>query len=275
MISPYSTPVGKSGTDQQSSITLLIQWYGSLRALMVREVRARFSGDPLGYTWAFVTPLVWIASIAVIFSLVGRLTPIHTDIISFLIAGMLPYTIFRTTISATMRISKAQKNMRYFANISANDILVASTLMELMNAILIYIVLMAGNELIFSHFEVADPAMTMFGFTLAWGLGASFGHMAVAFTQISEATVRFVPILLRPMFWLSGIFFVANELPGGLLNVMQYNPLLQAIEIMRSASFLGYSSRIADPLIPLAWIVGMNLTAVLIKTLTAKKQYNI
>ena len=248
-----------------NGLIALADWASVIHALMVRDVRSRFSGDPLGYGWAFVTPVVWIASIAIVFNFIGRTVPIFTDAISFLIAGMLPYTVFRTTISSTMKSLKQNKNMLYFAQISKLDILIAGAFMEFINAITVYVALVLSNYILFSNFELADPIGALFGFSLAWALGVSFGHLAVAFTEISDATNRVVPILLRPMFWISGIFFVANEMPDSVMGFMKYNPLLQAIEIMRDGVFLNYTSRITDVMIPILFIVGMNAVAIVVK----------
>lgn len=244
---------------------LLVPWAFTIHALVVRETRSRFSGDPIGYGWAIVTPLMWVISIAFVFNFIGRTVPIDTDIVSFLLAGLLPYTVFRTTITSTMRSVRTNRHMLYFASISKVDILIASALLELINAFSVYAVLALGNYLFYGNFELYDPVWALTGFALAWSLGVSFGHMAMAFLEISDAALRVVPIVLRPMFWISGIFYVANELPGYLVAVLKYNPLLQAVEIMRTGAFLGYTSRYVDILIPLSFIVGMNVVAVIAK----------
>lgn len=70
--------------------------------------------------------------------------------------------------------------------------------------------------------------------------------------MISETAKRMVPIVLRPMFWISGIFFTAPELPSGLLPYLHWNPLLHAIEITRSGVFLDYTTDFADAAVPLS-----------------------
>jgi ABC-type polysaccharide/polyol phosphate export permease len=250
----------------------LLTWSSTILALMVRDVRSRFSGDPIGYGWAFITPLMWIISIAVVFNLIGRHVPIYTDVVSFLIAGMLPYTVFRTTITSTMRALRVNKHMLYFAQIRKIDLLITSALMEVINAFSVYIALLLGNWLFFSNFELANPELALLGFSMAWGLGVSIGHLAAAFMEVSDVILRVIPVILRPMFWISGIFYVGNELPDYIMQVLQYNPMLQAIEIMRDGTFMNYSSRYADPLIPLAFIVGMNGLAILVKVYAANNR---
>jgi capsular polysaccharide transport system permease protein len=243
----------------------------SVHALMVREVRSRFTGDPLGYGWSLVTPLVWIGGMVVMFDLIGRRPPISTDTFSFLISGMLPFLVFRLTIAGTMRVLAANKYMVYFANISKSDIFLAGALMEYLISVTIFVILTAGNAFLFGHFELDNPAMAMLGFTIAWAIGASFGHMAAAFAEITDASPRLVPVLMRPMFWISGTFFVANEIPADAMAAMQYNPVLQAIEIMRTGVFLNYTSHYINYLIPFAFILAFNLVAVAIKIYTAEK----
>lgn len=260
-----STGSEKIAVRTHQDLGRLLDWMKKIHALIVRDVRSRFSGDPLGYGWAFLTPLVWIGTIAIVFNLIGRTLPIHTDVISFLIAGMLPYTVFRLTITSTMRSIRAHKYMVYFAEINKRDILLACALLEFINATIVYSALLLANYLIIGTIEVDDPATVLVGFTMAWALGASFGHMASQFSEISESTIRIVPIILRPMFWISGIFFVANELPISILNYLKYNPLLQSIEIVRSGTYESYSSNVIDILIPLSFIVGLNVVAIMAK----------
>lgn len=222
--------------------------------LTVREIRTRHTGDRLGYAWAYVTPLAWIAVIYASYSYIGRTPSIDTDLLSFIIAGMLPYTAFRYSIAAMIRARTGTLQFRLMTGTPLEPVCLAVALVEYYNALLIYAVLFGFNWIVFGKAELADPLFALLGFTLAWGIGAAVGYLVVMLSVRSPGVPRLVPTLLRPVFFLSGIFYTANELPTSIAEVLQYNPLLDAIEIVRTGIFQNYTARYLDIATPLAFI---------------------
>src|SRR5207244_4083629 len=53
---------------------------------------------------------------------------------------------------------------------------------------------------------------------------------------------RAIPILLRPLFFISGIFFPATAVPAHFKSFIMWNPVLHALELMREAMFSDYTS---------------------------------
>lgn len=236
-------------------------WLAALGAVMVREMRGRFATDPLGHLWTFLTPAFWIVSLSFAFSLMGRNIPIDADMNSFLITGVLPYMIFRTTVLSMMRMARGQEVVLHLPAFRHSDILIAAAVLELVNAVVLGLVFFGGNAFIHGTFSLDDPLTTLIGLVLAWALGASFGTAAAILAQGSPLVERVVPLLLRPLFWISGIFFVAAELPQRLVHWLSWNPLLHAIEIVRSGAFGGYDSPIAALGFPVVCVIGLLLFA--------------
>ncbi len=237
-----------------NSIGLVSASFGErILALMQREMRTRFSGGSLGYTWAFLTPAGWIAFVVAAFYFLGRLPPIAVSPELFVATGILPYILFRQTITSAMRALLANRMMIYASSVRVADILLAASLMELLNAFIISVLLFGSIILLFDGAFPVDPLKVCWGLLLAWFLGAGFGRLSAILSRMSDTYGRLVPILLRPMFWLSGIFFTATELPGSSLELFYYSPLFHAIEIIREGFFLGYTSPLSDPLVPLVF----------------------
>lgn len=222
-----------------------------ISALMHREMRTRFSGGSLGYAWAFLTPVAWIAFVVLAFHFLNRLPPISVSPVLFVATGILPYIMFRQTISSTMRALSASRYMIYAPSVTVADILLAASLLELMNAFIISVALF-GTFLLLSDIQLpADPLKVAFGLLLAWFIGAGFGRLSAIIARMSDTYGRLVPTMMRPMFWISGVFFTATELPGSALEILYFSPLFHAIEIVREGFFLGYSSPLSDPYVPL------------------------
>jgi len=53
---------------------------------------------------------------------------------------------------------------------------------------------------------------------------------------------KVVSYALRLWFFTSGIFFMANELPSEVRDVLQFNPMFHVIDAMRAALFYDYQA---------------------------------
>ena len=230
-----------------------------LAVLVARERRTRFSGGVLAPYWAYLIPVGWIVLVVLAFDFLGRTTPIHAPTALFVATGILPYAVFRQVISSLMRAVIANRYLMYFTPVGSGDILLASAVLELANALILATILFAGLVILHEAAPPVDLLRVLCGIGLAWALGAGFGRLAAALGQWSDTMYRVIPLVLRPMFWLSGVFFTATELGGAAQGVFWWNPLFHAIEILREGFFLGYSSPISSLWYPLVWAFGLLL----------------
>ena len=60
--------------------------------------------------------------------------------------------------------------------------------------------------------------------------------------------------MMRPLFWVSALFFSTNEIPSDARNVLLYNPVLHVVELTRSGWFPGYDVPQVSLLYPALWI---------------------
>ena len=236
-----------------------------LQAVVCREIKSRYAGDAVGYFWVYATPLAWIAVIYSAFVLLGRRVPTDTDTISFILSGIIPYMAFRFGISGVIRARSSYRQVVETMGVDRNLVYLGVSVVEGYNILLLYAVLLAANMLAFGKLELDNLLAALSGMLLACVLGASFGYAVVAFSSKSEVLVRSVPVVLRPMFYISGVFYTANELPSFLAAALAWNPLFHVIEYMRTGLFLSYESEFAIVAYPLLLSmlfisVGMNRT---------------
>lgn len=226
-------------------------WSSTIHTIMLREVRCRFAGDALGYAWTFLVPLFWIGTLMFFFTLLGRTPAIPVDTSAFIATGVVPYVLFRYTITSMSRVVSTHRHLVHFGGVRISDLLFAAALLETLNAVIIFAIIWLLISLIFGPTSIHNPLEFINGLLLTSVFGATFGRFAAILGMISETAKRMVPIALRPMFWISGIFFTAPELPSGLLPYLYWNPLLHAIEVTRSGVFLDYTTHFANAAVPL------------------------
>lgn len=227
-------------------------WANTIHTIMLREVRCRFAGDALGYAWTFLVPLLWVGTLMFFFTLLGRAPAIPVDTPAFIATGVLPYVLFRYTITSMSRITSTHRHLVHFGNVRISDLLFAAALLEVLNAIVIFAMVWLLITVIFEPVPVQNPLEFVNGLLLTAIFGTAVGRFSAILGMVSETAKRMVPVVLRPMFWISGIFFTVSELPSGLLPYLQWNPLLHVIEITRSAVFLDYTSYFANVAVPLS-----------------------
>ena len=133
---------------------------------------------------------------------------------------------------------------------------------EYVNIFVVFAVVATANYLIFGNGELDNVPQFVSGVTLAWGLGASYGYLFSSLARYKANLQRFGAALLRPTFFLSGVFFTSNELPDNVLRYLGWNPVLHAIEIARDGMLFHYQSRVASPMYVLLWIIIRTLAGV-------------
>jgi len=222
-------------------------------ALIRRERATRFSGGAIGYLWAYLTPVSFIFLIVIFFKIIQRTTPINVPVELFVATGILPYVLFRQTISSMVRTVISNRYMLYFKPVTVSELFLASALLELLNLIVTVVLIFTLIMIFFNTDGPADPFRVIIGFGTAWVIGAGFGRFTGALGQWSDTLARAIPLTLRPMFWISGIFFTATELTESAVQIFWYNPLFHAIELVREGFFLGYQSPISSMLYPLTF----------------------
>lgn len=236
-------------------------------ALARREVQSRFGQTSFGYAWSYVAPLVWIAATYFAFYLFGRTSPVYTDIITFIISGLIPYAAFRFVISAIARVNNGIRGLLIFPSVTLEDGVVAIALVEFANIFVVIGIVAGLNWVVFGNGELDNPLMFLEGLTLAWALGASYGYLFAVLARINPTFQNLGPVLLRPSYFVSGVFFTANELPDRFLKIFALNPILHTVEIARDGMLFHYQSRVASPLYVIAWIAGMIGLALVIRGL--------
>jgi capsular polysaccharide transport system permease protein len=234
-------------------------------ALAHREIQSRFGQNALGYAWTYVVPLLWIGGTYFFFTYVGRKSPVYTDLITFIISGLIPFLAFRLVISSMGRVNGSVRGVVIFPTVTREHAAVAMALVELANTFIVFTVVAVLNLALFGNGELDNALKFAAGVALAWGLGAAYGYF---FSTLALFDVTFQHVsgpLLRPAIFLSGIFFVANELPENVLRIFALNPILHAVEFARDGMLFHYQSRVADPFYVLFWIAGMFAAALIIR----------
>ncbi len=229
-----------------------------VQALILRETRTRFGKQQLGYLWAFLEPGLFIATFYLAFLVAGRKLPMGMDIVTFITTGLVPFQMFRSIINRSMTAVKANSSLLTYPAVRHLDLHIARFVLETVTFSVIIGVILGTHGILFPElFAVPDPLRVLAGLLgcalLGFGAGLLLASAAVLFPSVE----RVQSAILRPLFWISGVFFTANGLPPAARELLMWNPVLHAVEIIRDGFFSTYRSEHSDPTYLALWIVAM------------------
>ncbi len=221
---------------------------------MMREVRTRFGRNHAGYLWVLAEPVFWIATFAGIRYAMGAKPPSGMDMISFLVTGITVFILFRSTLTHSMASIVGNRPLLYYPQVRPLDIALARSLLEAAALVIVFVVLLVVNGLYRGELRVDNILQVSSGLLLAWLLGSGLGLFFMGLNVYSPAVERIVPIVMRPMLFLSGVFFTVGELPQELARILLFNPVLHVVELVRDGWFREFHSDYVNLGYVLAWI---------------------
>lgn len=219
-----------------------------VHALILRETRTRFGANQLGFLWALIEPVLFVATFYAFFALTERSAPPGMTIFGFMVTGVVPYLLFREASGRVAAAVSSNKGLLFYPQVRPPDLIAARILLEFTTFFLILAVLMGGESLVLGHGELEEPLLVLIGLALAGILGGAFGAALGSLAIFIPALERLTGAILRPLFWLSGVFYAGNDVPMALLEYIQYNPVLHCVELVRSGWYYSYDSHVVAPL---------------------------
>ncbi|MGA0565028.1 ABC transporter permease [Ancylobacter sp. VNQ12] len=230
-------------------------------ALMLREMRLRSVHSRLSYLLALLEPILQLAMMMGIFTIIGRRPEFGTSLLLFLGTGILPFFLFTHVSGRTTSAIRASGLVRALAPIQPLDIMLARALLEtatlLVVAVLLFTVIysMGVREAL-----PIRPMLAIEGFAatalLAIGVGLINGVIG-AFFRLWAVVYG---VLSRSLIFLSGVFFVPDFMPPQIRYWLAWNPLLHGLEWFRSGFYLTYPTLTLDK----TYLLGFGLASLLI-----------
>lgn len=228
-----------------------------IHALALRETKTRFGHNRAGYLWALLEPIFWIMTFWGLYALAGRQSMAGMPFIPFLATGIVTYLLFYGTLEKVSQAINANRSLLFYPQVHTLDLVFARVVLELVTCIAVFAVLVGGHGLIVQSIEFENLLRVLWGLVLAAMVGMTAGLVFCALNVLSATVERIRAPLLRPMFWISGLFFTAESLPTDIRDALLWNPVLHCVEMVRDGWFPTYHGVHASSAYVLYWIVGL------------------
>ncbi len=245
--------------------------FNVINALVLRETRTRFGRHQLGYAWALLEPALMILTFLGMFAVADRKPTGGMDNFGLLATGIIPYLLFT---KSTVQVSQAihgNKGLLFYPQVKPLDVVFARITLEFCTYVGVFLLLMGANVLFRQEVTMSDPMLIVIGFGLASGLGAGLGLVFMGLGQLSNVADRTRGPLMRPFFWVSGLFFTAHSLPEKYRELVLYNPVIHITELVRAGWYPNYQDQYFDVPYVLVWILGLLFVGLVLETITRRK----
>ncbi|QRG05280.1 ABC transporter permease [Xanthobacter dioxanivorans] len=215
-------------------------------AVIMRDLQTRFGTGYLGFLLGLIMPLGHLTIAMVITALLGRPAPLGSNTIVFLMTGVLPFIIWLYTHRQIMTTIAQNRPLLNFPNVDIFDLFMARIIVEIANSTLVVTIVISSIFFVEDAIFIDNWPRFISGLIYAWMLGVGTGIIFGCFSNITH--IAFIlGNILGPLLWAtSGVFFLPDELPEKLGNIIFFNPLAQIICDVRVAYYAEFTSSFLD-----------------------------
>ena len=207
-----------------------------LRELVVRDLRARYSGSALGFLWAFVGPVWQLVLYTLVFSTLLRISLVGertTSFPTFLFAGLLPWMAFSegVTRGATSILENAQlvKKMRFPSHVLVLSVVFSAALHAGVAMLLFFAYQAFRGEIVYRHLPGLMVALAV-QLALTIGFALVVASLQVYFRDVLHS----LGMVLSALFYVTPIVYPMGLVPEGAREWLRANPLTTVVTLFRS-----------------------------------------
>ncbi len=227
----------------------------TILALMLREMSTRYGRSPGGYVWTILEPVGGIALLVLIL-VVGlnfRAPSLGVNFPIFYATGMLALLFYQRIAAAVAGALTFSRALLNYPGVTFVDALLARLGIQVLTNLVVMYIVLGGILLAFETRTLLDLPAILLALAMAMTLGFGIGSLNAYLFPTFPLWESFWGILTFPLFLISGIFFIYEDLPPLGQQVLWYNPLIHITGQMRQGFYPTYSPGYIDPVYVFAW----------------------
>lgn len=208
-----------------------------LRALLLRDVIARFGRGNIGFLWVVVEPMILCSGVLILWTAMKSPFEHGVPVAAVVLTGYMPLTVWRHLTGGGLSIMRRHMSLLYHIRLTPLDIWSAKMFSEALSitaaAIIIFLVLYATGLVE----PPVVPTSVLVGWLLMIWYSGSTGLILSALSESTEILEKFIGPFQYLTLPLSGCFFLLDWLPSGFRDIIWYFPLPHAYELIRGGYF--------------------------------------
>ena len=214
--------------------------FNVINSLIYRELKTRVSQVKGGVLGVFIEPLGVMSIFLIIFSILRADTIGTLDIIIFLGSGIVLFTLFSDIAIRSSNSMSANEALFFYRPVKPIDTVIARTIVESGLYAIVFIVIILGTYLIRQEIFLNNISLLFSTYLALIIFSFGIGLFLMVATFIYPSLKQLIPLAIRPLWFISGVFISLSALPQWLRPFVSWNPILQAIEITRYSFSMNY-----------------------------------
>jgi capsular polysaccharide transport system permease protein len=215
-------------------------------ALLIREMSTRFGSKPGGYIWAIIDPAGHIAFMSLIFMAITHTPALGKSFPLFFATGYLAFQFYAAMAGFLNGAIKANRTLLSYPNVAPIDTIVARYILQagttsVVSFCVLGVILLTMDQPVYLNW----PAIIEAAFAatvLGLGIGI-FNNVATLRFPLYEQVFN---IINRPMFLISGVFFLPDALPAPIRDIVLLNPLVHVVMLFRKGFYPEYRAEMMN-----------------------------
>lgn len=217
-------------------------------ALVMREMTTRYGNNPGGYVWALLEPLGMVAMLSFVFSFLARRPALGDSFPVFFATGFLIFHLYRTLSSAISGAISSNRALLSFPRVTLLDTIMARAILEAATGILVMVLILSALVFVYAEPVLINIERIALSVGLALVLGVGVGILNAVLYNYFNVWRTIFKIINRPLFIISGVFFLYEDLPRLAQQILWWNPLIHITAMMRTGFYPTYEPTWASPL---------------------------
>ncbi|MEM1130505.1 MAG: ABC transporter permease [Pseudomonadota bacterium] len=209
-------------------------------ALMLREMSTTYGKSVGGYLWAFLEPIFGIIFLTFVFSAALRSPSLGNSFAIFYAAGIVPFIMYHTTQSKVAQSISFSKGLLTYPRVTFFDAAFARFLLNMLTQLVVGFAILAALFAITDTPVTIDVPKAASAIGLVLWLGFGLGVLNCFLFSVIPVWKSFWSIMTRPLFILSGLFYIYEDVPQAFAKYLWYNPLFHIIGMMRDSFYPTY-----------------------------------
>lgn len=246
--------------------------FRTITALMLREMATTNGRSPGGYLWAILEPVAGVALLSLVFSLALHSPSLGTNFQLFYATGIIPMGIFTMVSGRVSQSISFSRPLLAYPSVTFMDAILARFILNMLTEIMVAYLIFGGIMLFYDTKVIIKLAPIAEALALSGALALGIGTLNCFLFTRFPLWSQIWGILTRPLFLISCVFVVFDDMPVWVRDILWYNPIVHLVGLMRHGFYSSYHATYVS----VGYVLGISaITMTLGLLLLRKHQYSL
>lgn len=215
--------------------------FRAIGALVLREMQTSNVRSSGGYFWAIAEPVGGIIMLTLIFQVFIRVPPIGVNFPLFYATGIIPFMGYLDVSGKVAASITYSKGLLQYPAVTFADAIIGRIIFSATTQVMVSMVVFTGIIFIFD--TRSDPQIEGIAISIIMviALGSAIGSINCFLFSAFPWWSNIWSILMRPLFLISGLFFLFDDVPEFYQDYLWWNPIIHIVGEMRKSFYPSYT----------------------------------